>query len=316
MANIFINEQQNRPRAGWRLLLQFAFFLAFSFMMLFANDLLITQQLRLYSALAIGIAALASVWVAAQLVDRRSITDFGLGWDSLWKKELLIGITFGVISIGAIFLVQWSLGWVEITGFGWERSFSVPYGIWLCTYLLTMALVGFYEELIFRGYQILNLFEGLHDASSPPLRNCIYAVLISSVVFALMHIGNSNASVASTLNIAIAGAVLAVPYIYTGRLALSVGLHASWNFVQGGIFGFPVSGSGFRGSVLQIDQQGADAFTGGAFGPEAGLLGLAGLALMLGLILLYLLKTNSLNHPHSLFSSQQTNFNKTDEQGS
>jgi hypothetical protein len=114
------------------------------------------------------------------------------------------------------------------------------------------------------------------------------AVLLSSIVFGVMHALNPNAGILSTLNITLAGAMLAFPFVITGRLALSIGLHIGWNFFQGGIFGFPVSGVRARNSLAQIDQAGPAWLTGGSFGPEAGLLGLAGLTIIIGGLVWYL----------------------------
>ena len=312
--NIFINDTEHRARAGWRLVMQFILFLLFVVVMQIANDMLISQDLKLYDIMAMGIAGIASVWVAAIVIDRRHVTDYGLAWDTQWKKELGLGILFGFGVMGAIFVIQWGFGWISITGYGWERVSDLPYGLWLGTYFLSMAMVGFYEELIFRGYQILNLCEGFAFIDQRPVYRCLAAVGVSSIVFGMMHAGNANASVISTLNIIVAGAVLAVPYIFTGRLAISVGLHFAWNFAQGGLFGFAVSGTPFRGSLIQAQNQGSDLFTGGAFGPEAGLMGLIGLALMLGLCLWYLKYINAIKTPHQIFTSSGSDFDKRDEQ--
>lgn len=312
--NIFVNKRDGRPRAGWRILLQLVIFLVFTSLMVYGYRMLIDDPLRMYRALAMGIAGLASIWFAAIAIDRRALTDYGIGWSPLWKKELLWGLAFGFLAISFIFATGWSFGWIEVTGFGWERTVDIPYLFWIANYLVTMFIIGYYEELIFRGYHILNLVEGFQQPEKSLLPAGIYALLISSAIFGVMHGTNPNASWVSTLNIMIAGVVLAIPYLLTGRLAISVGLHIAWNFAQGGIFGFPVSGVPFRGSLIQIEQAGSTTLTGGAFGPEAGIMGILGMMLMLGLTVLYLRHTGQLSGIHPDFRWVPANFNKTDEQ--
>jgi hypothetical protein len=103
-------------------------------------------------------------------------------------------------------------------------------------------------------------------------------------VFGLLHATNPHASAGSTLNIGVAGLFLATGTLLTGELAIPVGLHIAWNFFQGNVFGFPVSGGDVRAATfVSIRQAGPNLWTGGAFGPEAGLLGL--LATLVGILL-------------------------------
>jgi membrane protease YdiL (CAAX protease family) len=114
------------------------------------------------------------------------------------------------------------------------------------------------------------------------------ACVISSALFGWGHWNNPGATLVSTLNIAVAGAFLALPYLLTGRLAMPMGLHMTWNLFQGNVFGFPVSGttSGLETTVIAIRQLGPVVWTGGTFGPEAGILGL--MAMGVGSIAVFL----------------------------
>src|SRR5690606_1226281 len=86
------------------------------------------------------------------------------------------------------------------------------------------------------------------------------------------------------LYIALAGIMLAVGLLWTGELALPIGLHLSWNFCQGSVFGSPVSGNDAGPRMIAVQQLGDPVITGGEFGPEAGLIGVGAMAIGVGLI--------------------------------
>jgi hypothetical protein len=221
----------------------------------------------------LGIVLLVT-WLARRWFDRRPLRDMGLQSPPGWQREILLGLALGAVLMLSVFVVEVALGWVHITGFAWQ-DYDVPTVIAFTIlegWNFVAAAVG--EELIIRGYvlQTLDLSVGLPSA-----------VFISSVIFGLLHATNPNASVLATINLVVAGAMLAIAYVLTRRLWLPIALHFSWNFFQGTIFGFPVSGWQEFGLLHQTNT-GPTLLAGGAFGPEAGVLGL--LAMVGGILAL------------------------------
>lgn len=137
--------------------------------------------------------------------------------------------------------------------------------------LLTWIAVPVSEELVFRGYQLKNLAEGLAGRRLDARMSMTCAAVISSIVFSSAHFVNGNATTWSLLNVFLGGLLLSLPVVLTGQLAPSIGLHISWNFFEGTVYGFAVSGTPQSTHILTIQQTGPDLWTGGAFGPEGGL---------------------------------------------
>lgn len=232
-----------------------------------------------------------SIWLAARIFDRRPFSDFGLRISSDWWKDFWFGTVLGGFLITAIFLFELAAGWVVPVGFLINNGTNWPFLPAILVPLLLFIIIGFYEELLSRGYQIINLAEGLTGRFIKPQTAILLASFLSSAVFGIFHAANPNATLVSTLNICLAGLFLAAGYVLTGELAIPIGLHISWNFFQGNVYGFPVSGASFRSATfIQIQQSGPDWLTGGAFGPEGGFLGIISNLLGILLIMLWIKK--------------------------
>lgn len=300
MSAIFINPVERRLRAFWRILVQFVLFFVLQTLLGIPVGIAIvaltgaggnltdpgTVQIlmdhpytRVANAVIALIAMVITYWVASRWMDRRPMHDFGFRFSANWWADLGFGLLLGALLITFIFVVELAAGWITIEGS--LRSFEPGIGFWpaLISSLIVFLCVGIYEEMLSRGYHLRNMAEGFNFRSVGPRAALLLAYLISSSIFGLLHLGNPNADWVSTFNIFIAGLFIGLGFILTGELAIPIGVHITWNFFQGNVFGFPVSGMQTPASFIAIQQGGPDLWTGGAFGPEAGLIGLVAMAI-------------------------------------
>ncbi len=223
---------------------------------------------------------LVTVWLAARYLDRRAL---GLRGDRPFWIDTIFGFVLGGLLIGGVLAAELTFGWARYTSA--PELGDAPRVAFVPVTFLGFVAVGFYEELLFRGYYLTNLAEGLESRWLPGPMAALAATFATSIAFGVMHAGNPQADALSTTNIMLAGLMLAVGYLATGRLAIPIGLHLSWNFFQN-LFGMPVSGLTdlFPGSLLIREPTGPRWITGGAFGPEAGATGVV--AMVVGTLLI------------------------------
>lgn len=280
---IFLSPDERRLRAGWRLLIQTVLFLALT---VIASLLVgtIAYILRadvsgaLYFVLNILVKLIAvtlSIYLARRFLDKRSFTSLGFKLDRFILPDLLAGIVITFVVMGLIFAALWALGWLTFQSFAWNVDPLPHVMLQTVEFLFIFILVGWSEELLSRGYHLQTIASGM---------NLFWGVVISSAVFGLLHLGNPNATWVSAAGIFFAGLFLAYGYVRTKQLWLPIGLHIGWNFFEGVVFGFPVSGLDIY-PLMRIRVQGPEIWTGGAFGPEAGLIVLPALAL--GAVIIY-----------------------------
>lgn len=281
LAKIFLLPEEPRLRAGWRLLIQTAMMLVFSIIVSIGMApltlVLKDSVLLILSQVAEFIVLGASIYIARRFLDKRSFESLGLRLDILAAKDLLVGFGITFVMMGAIYLVMTAAGWIAFDGFAWQFD-PVPTVVGgVITFFVIFLFVGWNEELLSRGYHLQTIASGT---------NLFWGVVLSSAVFGLLHLGNPNAAWVSALGIFFAGLFLAYGYLRTGQLWLSIGLHIGWNFFEGVVFGFPVSGLDIY-ALTRIRISGPTLWTGGAFGPEAGLIVLPALLVGAGLIYVY-----------------------------
>lgn len=284
MSRLFISPAEHRLRLGWRLLIQaliFAVFAAIASSLIFPVlpegrfYLLVEEVVRL-------LAITVPIYLARRFLDRRSFTSLGVAWNRRASGDILAGTLISGVSVSLLFAIFWAMGWVKIDGFAWQVESWSSLITGLVIMLLIYAMVAWAEELQARGYWLQNLEEGL---------NLGWAFILSSLFFSLSHFLNEGFSWMAFLGLFVGGFDLAYGYIRTRRLWLPIGLHLGWNFFLGTVYGFAVSGwEGMPSLVLQ-SVSGPEIWTGGAFGPEAGLLMLLAVGVNVGLIYRYARET-------------------------
>lgn len=251
---------------GTRMLLTM---LAFGLLLLLSGALLLGLPVALdplvFQEIVGTVGALGAIALVTRLVERRPLAAVGMGLRGLpgeWGRGFLVGAGFMAACVAVLAL----LGGYRVAGL---RLALGP----LLGGLLLQVGVGLFEEGLFRGILFRLLEEGLGSWA---------ALAITAAIFGAAHLANPGATPWGAAAITIeAGLLLGAAYMATRSLWFVAGLHTAWNFCQGPIFGFEISGSGISfDSLLRPQIQGPELLTGGAFGIEASLI-----AVLLGLAL-------------------------------
>jgi CAAX protease family protein len=229
-------------------------------------DLLNGEFLWLIILIAL-LGTLLVVFLFRKFIDRKSMLSLGFKF-SKNKNDAATGFFLGpaILGIGSVILYfSGHLQWTDIIP-DWKSLF-LSAGIFV--------MVAFSEEIAFRGYILNNLMDSFNKWT---------ALLISAILFSLFHLGNSYIGFIPLANIFLAGVLLGINYIYTRNLWFGIFLHFSWNFFQGPLLGFKVSGININ-SLLQTDLQGSVMVTGGDFGFEGSISDMA--LTIISILLLY-----------------------------
>lgn len=195
-----------------------------------------------------------TVWLFRTYLDKKSILSLGFEWKK-WGKDFAagFGLGFAILTVGTVILML--LGELEITSVKLEPTLLVSY-LFLC------IIISLNEEIMVRGYVLNNLMQSMDK---------YWALIVSSMVFTLLHALNPNISFLAVVNLMLAGMLLGIYYIHQQNLWFPIALHTSWNYSEGAIFGYEVSGIDFQ-SLLQQNIGETDWLTGGDFGFEGSVL--------------------------------------------
>ncbi len=206
---------------------------------------------QLISTIFTVLFGLAGYILFVRFVELREVTELeGKGA----TIELGQGVLVGFLLMSAVICVLWLFGFYSASGIGSYRAMGVHF--------FAAIVAGVIEELAFRGlvFRIIEEYMGSW-----------WALAVSALIFGFLHAGNPNATLFSSVAIALeAGILLGAVFMLTRRLWLAIGVHFAWNFTQGGLYGVAVSGNDW-GGLLDSQLQGAELLSGGAFGAEASI---------------------------------------------
>lgn len=307
MKKIFVNKN-SQVRSGWKILLTFIAFLIFNTILNFitgfvyvfskilpqgiditnnnelvkimAEDTTLNFILSLLQSISV-ILVVIIIWKA---FEKKPLKSIGLNNLKHGYKDLIKGVVFGAISIGVVFVILLLFGDIKLENGLLEPNITTS----LLTGLILFTFVGFNEELFARGYCMSVLKQ---------TNNKWVMIIVSSIIFSLLHGLNPNVSAIGLINIFLVGALFAYMFIKSENIWMPIGYHFAWNYFQGNIFGFNVSGLGMKG-LYKTKNVTDSLLNGGDFGPEGGII--ATIVIILGFIVVNRIYKESTNKNDSV----------------
>lgn len=202
------------------------------------------------------LSALLPALFLLRFLDHRPFSDLGFSLRGR-GKDLLYGLLMAVLLYAIGFGLSLLLGVVRVTGVQFEP-------MQLLGSFCFFILVALAEELMIRGYVLGCLLR--------TRMNKFLALFLSSILFACLHLFNPNVAWIPMLNLVLAGILLGVAYLYTRNLWFPISLHLFWNWIQGPLLGYEVSGNQLGRSLLSLQLSGNTLLSGGTFGFEGSIL--------------------------------------------
>ncbi|TCI93636.1 CPBP family intramembrane glutamic endopeptidase [Tenacibaculum sp. M341] len=276
MRKIIFNSK-DRVRPIWRLFL----FLILTFLIniplqLILQQLLDQSLLRGYiSASMYLISVVFSLFIDIKFLDKSSFKKYGLKINKIWLQEFLMGAIIPVVQLSIFFFVLYSTDNLKVIDFFTTNSanYSFDYSFWAGFFSEIFGLIigSTVEEIFFRAFIFYIAYEAFQVVKKDAVKRAILIVVIIAPLFGIAHMGNEGATTISTTNLGIDAIVMCLPFLITGRLGMSIGMHFSWNLVEGAILGFAVSGNVAKSSIISVEMPN-NLLTGGVFGPEGSII--------------------------------------------
>ena len=268
-------DSKNRVRTGYLLILAMVVMISASFGAGFGSAVFIKNEVIaeiIYSILYGGITLLLAFFLFRKLYTYQKNDDMDC---FQVKKESFLhlgaGLLVGLVFFTAVVIPLYLTGQykIEFTGASFLPIFLN---------FVFFISVGIAEEVVTRGL----MQHALMRFGKWP------AIILISVVFGLLHMANEGVTVNAILGVTFAGFMLGIAMYATNSIMFSIGIHITWNWVQGAVYGIPVSGTVSEAHIFETTFIGSNSLvTGGEFGAEASLSCLIMLALISVVLYLY-----------------------------
>ncbi|HFI0112867.1 TPA: CPBP family intramembrane glutamic endopeptidase [Streptococcus suis] len=230
---------------------------------IFIDNAFVTLGLELFAFTFISLAIILwarftekSPWLGLGIKKKGALKDFLLGW----------GI--GAAMLTSCVLLMWGFGAIQVTSFQFSANFVGEFLI----LVLAWSVQGTTEELLTRGW----MFSSLAAKHNIPV-----GILVSSLFFTFLHLGNNAISIIPLLDLTLFAILACLVLLKTGNLWVISGIHAAWNCFQGNVFAFPVSGTQAGQAFISVRTSGPEWLSGGAFGVEGSIISLIVQGLMI-----------------------------------
>ena len=244
----------------------------------FNNQNLLSLLITLFSFAFISLL----IFFRVKVIEKRSLSSIGFNKNN-WLKKYSLGFLIGLVMMSIIVLILLLFRYITV-----EKNPIQPVGVSAISSVLVILfgwiIQGATEEIVTRGW-LLNVLSSKYNIG--------FGLLISSTLFGLMHLTNPNVNYIAVINIILVGLFYGLYVIKTNDLWSVCGMHSAWNFAQGNIFGFEVSGLDISvGTLIDLNLVENDFITGGVFGPEASIV--ATFVLLLSIIILLFINNTNL----------------------
>jgi membrane protease YdiL (CAAX protease family) len=256
-----IKNRFNEVYSGIKIVMFLLFYFA---MLIIINNTFIStidfpnQILLIFVGKTTSVIILIIGFLLVYYIEHRSVKQFGIILSKKTFKDFYVGLFLGMISIIVISSILFMTNNAKITYGITNPTFSVD----IVYLFFAFIMVGIDEELLVRGYMVHTLLR---------YNNKYVVYIVPAVIFSALHGLNPNVSTLGLINIVLVGILFTYMTLKTQNILMAIGFHITWNFFQGGFFGFNVSGNHLP-SIYPVSIINDNILTGGDFGLEGGIL--------------------------------------------